>query len=452
MGKFGTIKCETCGQIVNKRKIKLHKCEKDDPKRPEKCTICQKEVRRSNYQRHYLSCRSREFWEFHGSFLMFFSRTVRYFNRDLKARSFQGCLEAKKRWIKDETGLEKNEIDVRKHQGFLFEKQKKEEEQRLNDAKKVAEEEDLNFETMENKEALKDCLNFVSPRLSCRQIIFDFLDDIKINDEKIKNKIDKKFFKKDYPTDEELGENEYLFNKIKKLRLKYDYKTYYEKFFYILKAYYANRKKFKCCACGKFFWGMKEHLKNCKSFKEKFEEKKEECITFYLYAFYKAYLWENDKLNYYINYYKQYPFNYFKSTIGKHVENKIKFIEKIEEGKRKLKLMINPPQKITFESILKEVNEWKTEEEPEEKSDEEKNEEKSELEEEESKFLGHLDEELLVEAEENEKELDEEKIKKNFGYLLGEKFIAKQEKQEEDYESSEESDDMEKLIKGNILK
>lgn len=466
MVRFGNVKCETCGQEVKKSKIKIHKCVKKDPNRMEKCSVCGKEVCFRNYSAHYKSCRTKDFWKQHEKFFLHLLRVVRRFNREIRRNRYLGTRDTQKKLIADQMDVESKNVDLRRNQEFLLEVAKVEESETLKNAKETAKEYGMDLEKMENSDAIKDIISFSIPRISCRQIIFDFLERINLTDQKVHDIIDKKLIKRDYPTDEELMENETLFNEIKTARKECGYNKYYEKFYYMLINYYKDRDTSKCPFCTKFVLHLKHHFRKCTPYRNHFYKNEEEAIKFYLYTFHNAKLWDNYKLYDYVDYYKQYSFNYFIETIEKRLKNKNAFMEKIAEGKRRFAEMNSCKSKKEFvKNLIAEVDAmppwtWSEEEgkEVKEETDEENKIEKKTREKDafdkaiEEVERDEEDEAVLEEAEKEEK-LDVEKTKQTWTVLLGGKFKAKlEEKDNADIPSSEDEDDcMKDLKEANIL-
>lgn len=466
MVKFGNVKCETCGQEVKKSKIKIHKCIKKDPNRKEKCSVCGKEVLLGNYSTHYKSCRAKDFWKQHAQFFIYLARVVRAFNKELKRERYLGTKDARKKLVVEQTDIKKEEVDLRKNQDLFKEVVSVEEDAVLKVANEAAEEHGFKLDNIDNSEAIKDVISFSIPKLSCRQIIFDFMEKNNIVDKNVHNLIDKKFINKDYPTDEELAENKEIFDEIKKARVECGYNAYYEKFYYMLVKYYRNRDNSKCFFCGKFIMNLKKHLRKCTPYRNHFYKNEEEAIKFYLYTFHNAKLWENYKLYDYVDYYKQYSFNYFIETVEKRLKNRNAFMEKIAEGKRRFAEMNACKNKKEFvRNIIAEVDampKWddeeneNAEESKEEVGEENKMEEKVKEKDPFEKALEKVEnegKEMVLEEVEKEEKLDEEKTKNTWALLLGGKFKAKlEEKKNIDIpSSSDEEDDARELKEANIL-
>lgn len=469
MVKFGNVECETCGQEVKKKQLNRHKCVKKDPNRLEKCNICGKEVHFRHYSEHYKRCRTRDFWNQHKKFFFHLLRVVRRFNREIRRSRYIGTRNEQKKLIADQMGLESKNVDLRKNQKFLLEVAKVEESETLKNARETAEEYDMDLENMENVDAIKDAISFSIPRISCRQIIFDFLERINLTDQKVHDIIDKKLIKKDYPTDEELMENETLFNEIKTARNECGYNTYYEKFYYMLVNYYKDRDTAKCPFCAKFVLHLKPHLRKCNPYRKHFYENEEETIKFYLNMFHGAKQWEECKLYDYVNYYKQYSFNYFIETIEKRLKNRRAFMERIAEGKRRFAEMNACKNKKEFvRNLIAEVDAmplWTWSDEENEKDGEVKEEaiEENKMVEkvkEKDAFDKALEEvekdeenEMISEEDEKEEKLDEEKTKNTWTLLLGGKFKAKLEEMKniDISSSSDGEDDAKDLREADIL-
>lgn len=447
MVKFGNIKCPNCGQEVKKTRMSRHKCQKLDSNRKEKCSVCGKEVEQRNFIRHYKRCRAKSFWNSHKNFFSYLLKVVRSFNRELLKERYAGQKNARIQLICEQMNKERVEVDLRKNRDFFNEVVRVEENDLLENARKTALEYGFKLDHLEDSEAIKDAISFSMPRLSCRQIIFDFLKSINIEDENTLYMIDKKLVKKDYPTDEELEENENLYKDITKARQECGYYIYYEKFYYLLVEYYNKRETNRCIFCGKFEARLKLHLRKCIPFRKHFYKNEEEAIKYFLNTFYNAKLWEEYKLFDYINFYKQYSFNYFMETIEKRLKNRNAFMEKIAEGKRKLREMVcckpYKNKRDFIKNLIEEIDAWHPKIFEEEKD---KEEEKKEFTEVSMKKENDIFEKALKEVDEEDKkfkeEMDEEKIRNTWALLLDGKFKAKlEEKNDENISSSEESEE-----------
>lgn len=464
MVKFGNVKCLTCGQEVKKTQLSRHKCIKKDLNRLEKCGICGREVCFRNFSRHHKSCRARDFWKLHEKFFLYFLRVIRAFNRELKRDRYLGTKDQKKKIIMDQAWVRKEEANIKKYPKLLAEVVRFGEEEVMEDVNEIARKCGVELGNLEEEDAIRDMIRCSPPGISCRQIIFDYLREIRIVDGKVLYLIDRKMVKKDYPTDEELEENEELYKDIIEARKESGYANYYEKFYFMLAEYYQHRDAGKCCFCGKFLSSMKRHLKRCAYYRKHFYENEAEAIRFYLFKFHEAALWEEYKLNDYIDYYKQYSFNYFVETVEKRLKDKNAFMAKIEEGRRKFREMNSCMNRKEFlRNLIAEVDAmppW-SDNKSEEKEVEEVNEKNKMNEKVKEKDIfekvlervENEDEEMVLEEAEEEEKLDDEKIKKTWALLLGGKFKAKlEEKKNIDIPSSEEEEDYARELKeANIL-
>ena len=352
-GKF--VKCENCGQVLKRKGAHHHKCEKLDPNRLEKCASCSRPVPFKHYVEHYQKCRVRGFWKLFRPFILFFLRLTRAFNRHLKMEVYLGGPKEKKAKLSEMTGLDPHQISIIKYQADLVEIMKKKETEEMNKLEKYAYEENFNLNSLDNIDAVKEGLINAPPGISCRQIIFDYLKNTGKEDKILFDFLNKKLANKDYSTNEEIEENEFLKEKIEKLRVVSDYKTYYQRFYYYFADFYENnRDKNKCKYCDHFFVSVKNHLKKCTSFESKFNngDNKGEMIEDFLNQYYKAEEWLPGKLDYYLDFYKKYPSRYFLKTIHEHVINKTKF--RIEYDKKVQKPV--EKKKWNFKEFLAEID------------------------------------------------------------------------------------------------
>ena len=360
MVKFGCIKCETCGQQVNKKRIKQHKCNKLDPTRKEKCVCCGKEMSMTNMAAHYRRCRVKCFWKEFRLFFLFLLKLIRAYNKELHRQNLIGGKKSKFKIIEEyqekEGVIKDDRINLYKHQQLLIETAEKREQMQLAKAKETAEEEGLDFDKLVNVAAIKESIINGAPGISCRQVICDYLRAVGMTDENVFQTIDKKLKNKDYSTDAELERNPFLFRKIKKLREMSNYRDTYDKFYYFFGQYYEDRSFHKCKFCQRFFVNVKNHLKLCPKIEAAFNANKEAIIEEYLRKYYKAGLWMNDKLYYFIDYYKTYSVKYFLETIDRHIKDRFKFREKIEAGHRTFCKMHAP--KWNVKDFVQEVKDW----------------------------------------------------------------------------------------------
>jgi hypothetical protein len=175
MVKFGYMKCEKCGKEFKKTQINRHKCANLDQNKLEKCNTCGKKIKKNHYAEHYKKCRAKDFWNLHQVFFLFLLRVGRAFNRELKKDRYLGTKNQKKKLIMDQTGVNKEEANIKKNPKLLNEIVKVEEEEVLRNANETAKEYGFELGNLENEEAIKDMIRCSSPGISCRQIIFDYL-------------------------------------------------------------------------------------------------------------------------------------------------------------------------------------------------------------------------------------------------------------------------------------
>ena len=360
MTKFGYKKCEKCGKEYKKSQESRHKCfNKIDDK--VKCPVCGVTMANTNYYVHYKKCRSKEFWQEHKSKFLYLLKVLNKFNLEMKRRCYVGSRFEKRHYL-DKNGIPGS---IKKNQKLFCNLATVREQTALINLRRKLQEEDVELDNLYNERAIKDSVTYTFPGISVRQIIFEFIKNRNLTDDELIDYmdyieyIDMKLYKKDYPTDDEIKESEYLYKKIMKLRQQYDYYDYFERFYYMLIECYENPENIRCEYCLRYFVNLKEHYKKCDKFKEAFYVNKPNTIVKYLRKFYDSKLWPTSKEVYYIDYYKQYCANYFTETIGKHIKNRILFREKIEYGQRMWREMQNGKKKgrTIVEELINEVRE-----------------------------------------------------------------------------------------------
>ena len=327
MVKFGYYKCDECGKEVKKSQKSRHKRFKMDE--IIKCPVCGVKVSNKNYNDHYRRCRSKEYWLEHRYKFLYILKVVSKFNLEMKRRCYIGS-RFEKQYYLDKNGIRGS---VKKNQKFLSDLANEREKKSLESLRKGLEVDDIELDNIYTSEAIKDSVTHNFPGISARQLIFDFLRNRGLGDNELIERVDMKLYKRDYPTDDELKENEYLFKKIMKLRQNYDYYDYFERFYFMLLQCYETPENVECEYCHRFYVDLKNHMKKCNKFEEAFYTDKRKVMSKYMRKFYNTIKWPIEKEVYFLNYYEQYSAKYFVETIGKHIKDRITFIRKIEYGR-----------------------------------------------------------------------------------------------------------------------
>ncbi|MBO7695326.1 MAG: hypothetical protein J6T10_22105 [Methanobrevibacter sp.] len=324
MVKFGYIKCENCGKEVKKTKQNQHKCFKHEEQ--EVCPICGLKVSAKHYNEHYNRCRGKEFWVKFKPCFLFILRGVRRFNLNMKKAAFQGSRFERQSYL-DLNSIPGSLLQNRE----LFSKLGQERENKaLEEDRRRAKKMGIDFDKLYLSEAIKDTASDNFPGISVRQVIFTFLKNNKIGDDKLYNLIDMKLYKYDYPTDEEIQSNLLIWTKIEKLRAIYRYNEMFQVFYHLLYECYHMPYNHKCQYCLRYFVNIKNHYKVCFDFKKAFYKHRDAVISDYLKMFDCYDKWSSAKVAYYLNYYKESSHEYFLDTIKAHVKNRRKFLDTVE--------------------------------------------------------------------------------------------------------------------------
>ena len=262
------------------------------------CEYCKLFIKRKTYKGHVISCGAKQFYnEYINFFIFLFKLIILYnnqnekdnilrFNNEKKYYIFQKKTEE----IEDINEIKKEEDKFKNDNDYImnnihilndfFKEKKLEKENLLNEL--GLEVNKRNIKLIKLIDTVRDSQNI---NLSFRQIIFDFVN-IKINNIKIKRKIikrlNKKFCKKDFFTNEEIKNiNEELSSKV--LYLMHTNSLYFQKYNYyynILKEYEeGNKNKYLCIFCNKYYFHKWAHYRRCFYLKKSFENSVSE--TFY---------------------------------------------------------------------------------------------------------------------------------------------------------------------------
>ena len=390
--------CDICGKkCKNKRGLTQHKetHKKIYPQsiipleeKEEKlkiCDFCKEFIELKNYKRHFRRCHKKIFFKIFSGFLNFLYKLIIFFNKEnnnnniltfenekkyfIYQEKLKNCNnENEKKEIENELKTSKNYIknnnDIYKKVLKQFNLEKIEEKKRIYDDLK------LNNKNIKDFSKINDLIEIIfiaersgMPGISFRQIIFDYLKENDIENKLIIKKINEKYKKNDFPTNEEIKNiDENIAAKINDLMITCSkYESTYKKYYKMIEDFINNKLKNRCMFCGKFSLYKFKHFKRCKIFRNKFENNSYITINTFLNNFYGK-----DKLNkipnVYINLVKKYAeinnFNYFIKNINNNVLYYNEFIKNEEEEKNNqdIKIIINDENKINYIKTDKKTN------------------------------------------------------------------------------------------------
>ena len=356
MAKFGYVNCKNCGKSMKKNALKGHKCvtkaKVADPLK--QCPHCKKYLASKSYANHLEFCQARDFWRVNRKFFVFFDKVVRYYVRAEKAKR---ALERRRKTKMEMAELFEGEKLTEEEFKWAVEEKMADEDKQFNlKLIAAAKEQKIDPKNVKYVRIIKDTIRNYNSGISSRQIIYGFLAEKGMLNEKLKGFINRGLRLKDYPTNEELEKNEYLFSKIIKIRGVTGYNDVYSRFHCMLEKHFNDPTTYQCPYCKKYLKKIRDHIKMCPIFPAAYDLTREKTIEEFIRRWYKTEHWYPEKMDYYINYYKQYPYKYFLATIDKHVDNRTAFIKKIEDGKRKFASMT--AEKFNAKEFVKEVREW----------------------------------------------------------------------------------------------
>ena len=355
MVKKGCVKCDKCGKMVSKKGIAAHKCDTLKKNDLIVCMICKTKLKGVSFKAHVPSCEARNLFSKHRSFFKFLLRLTRYLNRSFEAK------EAKER---KRAAFDQIYTLFENDQKYLKENGKELVEVAIDDMRRKSDIEALRDATKEGIviskslpiKVIKDIYKNLQPRISARQVIFKYLEDIGKFNKYIKYWINNCLKGKDYMTDEELAKDNIAYTKLQRLRVYSGYKETFSPFYDMLRTHFAKEEAYICPFCGKFFLKTRDHANKCKTFRNNFDNDKDGMIRSFLKEFYPQYIKDKDIEDYFLDYYRQYTASYFIATIDSHMKNRIEFREKIFKAKQSV---LAPKNLCTTKDLIKEVDDWK---------------------------------------------------------------------------------------------
>ena len=333
MVKKGYFECNKCNRVFKgKKSFTHHKC---DTEVNQKCYICNYIYPTNKMSRHLESCQYRQYLKIYWTSFWFFFKLIMIYNDNLKVYNYIGTKNSKRDFIKkclmtqNKVDNSDHGIDLRKYKS-TFDNEVKIREQKEKDFIKQQSVE-LNNTNEYNEQVIIEATNEFSPSISGRQIIFDFLKNKNIHNKKLYNKLNIRLEQYDYPTNEELSENKYLFNQIKKLRKESSkYNDYYFKFSKLLEDIINNNEKYQCVYCKKLIIHKIKHYKICDLCEKSFNNNKNTFIYNFLKINYDPIKFKEKEQDDIVFYFENKSFDQFINNISSYIRNKILTREKIE--------------------------------------------------------------------------------------------------------------------------
>lgn len=354
MVKKGCTKCPKCGKMISKKGIAAHKCDTLKTNDTIVCMSCKTKLKAASFKAHVPSCEARTLFKKHRSFFRFLLCLTRKFNRAIEHREAKE--RRKKAFDKIYTIFADDKKYLKENGKDLVEIEMDNMRRKADiDALKEATQEGIVISTSLPVKIIKEVYKNSQPRLSARQIIFKYLQDNGKYNQFIKYWVNNCLKSKDFMTDDELSADNTIFKKLQVLRVYSGYKESFNPLYNMLHTHFCKPEAYLCPFCDRYVLKKRDHTNYCKTYRNNFDENKEESIRQFIKVFYPQYIYNDDDLEYFINYYKQYTASYFISTIDIHMKNKIAFREKIFKGKQKV---LTPKNIGTTKDLIKEVNDW----------------------------------------------------------------------------------------------
>lgn len=314
--------------------------------------VCKQMISYANFAVHIPRCEAKTFFNQYKPFLKFLSQVIKRHNmvirREVKKKernhakdTVAACLIGV--YDVPDTEVEMLELAAEKH----FEKTQ------IKEILEQATEEGIKLSNPIPKEVIIDAMKGTEPKISFRQIVFEYLKDQGKLTKNLKYWIDNCFKNRDYPTNDELSVDLCLFKKILTIRSHSGYKDIAQRFYYMLIQYFDNPANYRCEFCFRYTLRPREHVKRCGKFVDDYNLSRESTIKKFLDLFYPKYAWD---YKYYSKYYNELSPNYFLSTINEHRLDKVKFSTKILEAKQNFQKTLFEPPKWDVKEFVKEVD------------------------------------------------------------------------------------------------
>ena len=288
------LRCKNCKKLFKTAyglTQHLKYCTEDKPLNKLKiCDVCKQFFNKSKYKKHNVSCQCRQFFNEYGLFFDFLYKLIILYNIQNDKNNLLRFNDEKKYYIfqkKIETieniDIKKEENDLKNNKNYIidninflhvyFKEKKQERENLLNDLN--INNNDKNIKIITLVETANQTQNI---GLSFRQIIFDYIGTLNKNEDvinKIKNKINKKYKKKDFFTNDEIKEisTELSAKVLFAMHTNHLYFDKYNYYYNILKEFgEGNKDKYLCIFCNKYYYHKWTHYKKCFYLKESFKQ------------------------------------------------------------------------------------------------------------------------------------------------------------------------------------
>ena len=170
------------------------------------------------------------------------------------------------------------------------------------------------------------------PGISLREVMIHFLNDNDYNNKYIIKRLNRRYKHRDYPTDDELKQDNEIYEGILQLRgIYHQWKSKFDDFYFILQKYKEDRNQYTCDYCKKMLFDERRHLIHCKEGKESYNKNKNKFIEKYLIKFYKYQNFSIGDSNRIIEKTKDLDYDTFINSIRGIVSKYRNYLNKIKE-------------------------------------------------------------------------------------------------------------------------
>ena len=345
-------KCPKCGEpCKTELGLRKHVCVK---KKNEInfCEFCETNYEGKNFKRHQERCYKKMFFEVYGVFLNFLFKIIQnynesiylneyikneynikvlVYNKKIHGRTDEEIEEIKKEFEKN--NFLKNNWDLYKEvMDDLKNEEKNKIENIYNDLKKNNNNNEIDENKLKKMERVKNVINIKHlPYISFREVVMQFYKNYYMENNLIKEKLDKKYGEKDFFKLSEIAEISLDWAvKYKHIRqISHEYNSKYNYYIEKLKKFAENRSKNECAYCGKYILYKYKHFLNCNKMKELYEKpNKELFISKFINYYYEEKKEKIKKFQDLCNEFKNENFEYFVKNIKDAIDDYDEFLER----------------------------------------------------------------------------------------------------------------------------
>ena len=318
------------------------------------CDFCLDLINKKSYKRHLDRCHKKIFLGHYLKFFDFLFSLVLRYNTQIRQSNCLGDDQIIKYFIKD---YKLKNVKTK-------EDEKKIEEEFINDKEYVRHNHEIYIKIIENlkNEKLKEQNNILEelqidrknkniekifelvdivkkqncPLLSFRQIILDFINEQDSLNELIIKRINKRYQKKDFLTNEEINEiSDNLAAKILDLYvISQEYDDCYKKIYNMIEEFNKNKEKYQCYYCKRYILHKFQHYRKCKMIQKNFYKNKAHFFWEFINKNYTNTQLEKVNLSAINKKYIKNDFHFFINNIHENIISTVEFEERYALSKK----------------------------------------------------------------------------------------------------------------------